>query len=297
MTGGEQRPKPAAGEGATEGRAFGAGIPGIRSRWLAVLICLLLLAGTAPGLADEHDAFADDPFAGYEAQAADDNDPLEIPNRFVFAFNQALDFAVIRPIAYIYKTFVPEYGRDRIRNVLRNLKAPLVLANDLLQGNWERADATANRFIINTTAGGLGLFDVADELGYPYHDEDFGQTLGVHGVGEGPYLMLPLLGPSNLRDATGRVADIFLDPLTYLAYAYDRDEWLIYPGLMTGLDFRARNMESLDDIQRDSIDFYARLRSLYRQHRAAEIRNDLGSVEGFSSAREHTWVTQASLRK
>ena len=131
------------------------------------------------------------------------------------------------------------------------------------------------------------MWDVATDLGHPYHKEDFGQTLGVHGVGEGPYLVLPLLGPSNLRDATGKVVDIFLDPFFYSARETDKEEWQLYRFLLDGLDFRTRNLETLDEIERDALDFYARLRSLYRQKREAEIRNDVDALSdaGPTSAR------------
>lgn len=245
-----------------------------RRTWPAVLLCLAITATPAPILADELDELEDDPFADYEEELEDDNDPLEIPNRFIFAFNQTLDVAIIRPIAVLYRDLVPEYLRQRVHLFLRNLSEPVTLANDLLQGDFDRAGTTADRFLLNSTGGVLGFWDVATDLGHPYHKEDFGQTLGVHGVGEGPYLVLPLLGPSNLRDATGKVVDIFLDPFFYIARETDKEEWQFYRFLLDGLDFRTRNLETLDEIERDALDFYARLRSLYRQKRDAEIRND-----------------------
>jgi phospholipid-binding lipoprotein MlaA len=238
---------------------------------VAIFFSIALFAAT-PAWADELDEFDDDPFAGYE-DIEEDNDPLEIPNRFVFAFNQALDFALIRPIAWVYREAVPKVVRDSIRNFLRNLKTPVILANDLLQGDLERARITTVRFVINTTGGLLGFFDLATGEGYPYHSEDFGQTLGTYGVGEGVYLVLPLLGPSSTRDVTGRVVDHFMDPLTYLAEDQDKEEWLLYRLALEGLDFRSRNIDTLDEIERDALDFYARIRSLYRQHREAEINN------------------------
>jgi phospholipid-binding lipoprotein MlaA len=245
--------------------------PGYLCAWLAILFSIALFAA-APAWAGELDEFDDDPFAGYE-DIEEDNDPLEIPNRFIFAFNQALDFALIRPIAWVYREAVPQVVRNSIRNFLRNLKTPVILANDFLQGDLERARITTVRFVINTTGGLLGFFDLAIDEGYPYHSEDFGQTLGTWGVGEGVYLVLPLLGPSSARDATGRVVDHFLDPLTYVADEQGKEEWLLYRAALEGLDFRARNIDTLDEIERDALDFYARLRSLYRQHREAEINN------------------------
>ena len=240
----------------------------------AAALCLALTLAAAEPSASELDDLEDDPFADYEEELEDENDPLEVPNRFIFAFNQTLDVAIIRPIAVLYRDLVPEYMRQRVHLFLRNLGEPVTLANDLLQGEWERAGTTWDRFLLNTIGGGLGFWDVATDLGHPYHDEDFGQTLAVHGVGEGPYLMLPLFGPSNVRDASGKVVDHFLDPFTYITEETDKEEWRLYRLALDGLDFRTRNLETLDEIERDALDFYARLRSLYRQRREAEIRNE-----------------------
>ncbi|MGF1629634.1 MAG: VacJ family lipoprotein [Kiloniellaceae bacterium] len=199
----------------------------------------------------------------------DDNDPLEIPNRMFFAFNEALDFAVIRPVAVTYRYIVPTGVRNTVRNFLRNLRSPVTLANDLLQGNLARAEITFTRFFINSTIGMLGLFDIAADSGFAYHDEDFGQTLGTYGAGEGFYLVLPILGPSSLRDGSGRIVDIFLDPLTYLA----PQEFNLGRAVTEGVDLRSRNIDELDDLKADSLDFYARVRSLYRQFRENEINN------------------------
>ena len=213
---------------------------------------------------------ADDIEAG-----SDDNDPLEVPNRMFFAFNEALDFVIIRPIAVTYNFIVPKGVRNSVTNFLRNLRSPVVFANDLLQGDLDRAGTTAARFFINSTLGLLGIFDFATLEGYEYHDEDFGQTLGTYGVGEGFYLVLPILGPSSLRDGGGRIVDIFLDPLTYLAPT----ETGLGLAATSGLDARSRNIETLDELKADSVDFYARIRSLYRQNRTSEIFNGNPPVE------------------
>lgn len=247
--------------------------------WRSVLLAFVLVTAPAHVIAAELDELQDDPFADYEEELQDANDPLEIPNRFIFAFNQTLDVALIRPVAVLYRDLVPQYVRERVHLALRNLGEPVTLANDVLQGNWARAKNTWDRFLLNSTGGGLGFWDVATDLGHPFHKEDFGQTLGVHGVGGGPYLMLPVLGPSNLRDATGKVVDIFLDPFFYIADETHKEEWQLYRFLLEGLDFRTRNLETLDEIERDALDYYARLRSLYRQKRDSEIRNDLESEE------------------
>ena len=199
----------------------------------------------------------------------DDNDPLEVPNRMFFAFNEALDFMIIRPVAVTYRFIVPTGVRNSVRNFLRNLRSPVILANDLLQGDLDRAEITFTRFFINSTIGLLGVFDIAAESGFAYHDEDFGQTMGTYGAGEGFYLVLPILGPSSLRDGGGRIVDIFLDPLTYLA----PQEVGLGRAVATGIDYRSRNIEELDELKADSLDFYARIRSLYRQFRENEINN------------------------
>jgi phospholipid-binding lipoprotein MlaA len=231
-------------------------------------------AGPLPGQPEftqiaqsDSDSWAQSESGDFEIE--DDNDPLEVPNRMFFAFNEALDFAVIRPIAVTYRFIVPTGVRDTVRNFLRNLRSPVTLANDLLQGNLERAEVTFTRFFLNSTIGMLGLFDIAAESGFPYHDEDFGQTMGSYGAGEGFYLVLPILGPSSLRDGGGRIVDILLDPLTYLAPT----EFGIGRAVANGIDFRSRSIETLDSLQADSLDFYARVRSLYRQNRQSEINN------------------------
>ena len=214
-----------------------------------------------------------DTLFGVSEDEDDGNDPLEVPNRFIFAFNQGLDVILIKPVASGYRFLLPQAVRDSIRNVLRNLATPVVLINDLLQGEFERAQTTLGRFAINTSGGVLGLFDVAADEGLEYHVEDFGQTLGSYGVGEGAYLVLPIFGPSSIRDGTGRVVDIFLDPFTYLAWEKDLETENFVRSLVNGIDIRSRNIETLEDLERDSIDFYARVRSLWRQNRQNEIDN------------------------
>ena len=204
-----------------------------------------------------------------------DNDPLEVPNRMFFAFNEALDFMIIRPVAVTYRYVVPTGVRNTVRNFLRNLRTPVTLANDLFQGNLERAEITFTRFFINSTIGMLGLFDIAADSGFPHHEEDFGQTMGTYGAGEGFYLVLPVLGPSSLRDGGGRIVDIFLDPLTYLA----PQEFNLGRAAASGIDYRSRNIEELDELKADSLDFYARIRSLYRQYRVNEINNGAPPAE------------------
>jgi phospholipid-binding lipoprotein MlaA len=202
------------------------------------------------------------------------NDPLEPMNRYFFDLNNALDELVLKPFAGWYYIGLPNFAQDGIRHALDNLKTPVVLANDLFQGDLDRAGTTMGRFLINSTLGLGGLIDVATMFGLEYHTEDFGQTLAVWGVDEGPYLVLPFVGPSNPRDASGRVVDHFLDPLTYLAWSHDWIDTANY--VRAGLDIvdtRARNLKTLDEIKAGAIDYYATIRSLYRQQRNDAIRN------------------------
>lgn len=222
-----------------------------------------------PALEDDPD---DGPFGP-------DNDPLETVNRFIFAFNDAVDTMVIKPAAVTYRFLVPDPVRDSVHNAITNLNGPVILANDLMQGEWDRAETTAMRFLINSTVGVAGLFDVAADWGYEYHREDFGQTLGSWGVGEGFYLVLPIVGPSTLRDAVGMGVDALIDPWKYVldygtGLSDDTIFWiLVGRRAIEGLDLRERNLETLDSIRRDSVDYYARMRTLYRQNRQSEIRN------------------------
>ena len=241
-------------------------------RLIVLLAALILVAGCASQPKPAADTWSANDNQNLE-EIDDENDPIELFNRFAFSFNLALDTFIFKPGAATYRFLLPVEVRDSIRNALRNLSTPGVLANDLLQGELERAETTLVRFLVNSTVGLLGLFDVAADWGYPYHDEDFGQTLAVHGVGEGFYLVLPIFGPSNPRDGIGMLVDTFLDPLTYVAQANDAEEYLFARTAISGIDLRSRNIETLDDLKRDSIDFYARIRSLYRQKRANEIRN------------------------
>jgi len=203
-------------------------------------------------------------------QAGPDNDPYEPSNRDMFDVNMALDKAVMRPVAKGYNSVVPEPARTGVHNALVNLNEPVVFANLLLQGRLEDAGGTLVRFVLDSSVGVGGLIDVGVHAGLPVKDTDFGVTLGVLGLDEGDYLVLPLLGPAPPRDLAGRGVDTFLDPVTY----FDFRSKFYYAGGRAALqivDLRARNIDTLDEIERTSIDFYATTRSLYLQHRAAQV--------------------------
>lgn len=206
------------------------------------------------------------------ADPSGQNDPYEQTNRAVFDFDQKLDKFVLSPVAGVYVDVLPDPAREGIHNFLLNLDLPVTFANDLLQGEMHRAGETFGRFTINSTLGIGGLLDPATDFGIPYHKEDFGQTLGTWGVGEGPFIVLPLFGPDPPRDAGGQIVDIFLDPTTYIPIR-EHFWWGAGRQALAIIDTRSRNLDTLQNIERGSVDYYASVRSLYRQMRNNEIRN------------------------
>ncbi len=237
---------------------------GKTNRMLAVvavaLVVVIGISGCATPPKDDPEAMA-----AFKATA----DPYEPLNRGIFEFNLVLDKAILKPVAFVYKEVVPGTIRNMVRNFIDNLRSPIILANDLLQGEFDRAGNTLIRFVMNSSFGILGIADVAGDAGIESHDEDFGQTLAVWGVDNGPYLMLPFLGPSNPRDAMGRVVDFLFDPFTYSG----ETEFGIGRFVMDKVDERAQLYDTINELERTSLDFYAAVRSLYRQRRKDEIRN------------------------
>lgn len=232
--------------------AMGAG-PMRYRRIGALLIITATLGMTTPAIAQ--------PSAG---------DPLETFNRGSFEVNLFLDRLLLKPIAKTYRLVTPSVVRTGVSNFLFNLKTPVTVANDLLQGEPLRATESVGRFMFNTILGVGGLVDVGGMLGMPErHSEDFGQTLAVYGVGSGPYIMMPLLGPTNPRDLAGLVVDIAFDPLSFFV---PTEAGLARQGA-TIVSFREQNIETIDELERTSIDFYAATRTLAQQFRANEIRN------------------------
>jgi phospholipid-binding lipoprotein MlaA len=199
-------------------------------------------------------------------------DPFERTNRGIFSFNDAVDKAAVEPLARGYRAATPSFFRSGVRNVLHNLASPVIFANDILQGEPLRAGDTAGRFFVNTTVGVLGLFDFATHAGIPSHDEDFGQTLGKWGVRSGPYLMLPFLGPSNMRDLTGKVVDIAIDPITYVDFR-DADAARALRFGADELTQRTDGLDGVESLRESSIDPYAAVRSIYNQSRNSAILN------------------------
>lgn len=221
-------------------------------------------------------ACASQPPAGGEAAADQVNDPIEGTNRFIYRVNDKVDTYVLRPVAVAYRDYVPGAVRRPIRNVLNNLGSPIIFSNDVLQGRPRRAGDTMMRFLINSTAGAAGLFDVASDLGYPRHSTDLGVTLALWDVGAGPYLFLPLLGPSSVRDGAGYAGDLVFDPLTWATFggstAVETTQFVV-----GAVDTRERLIDPIDDVKRTALDPYATFRSAYGQNRQSTInatRND-----------------------
>ena len=228
-----------------------------------MLAAVLLLGGCAGVPADPVDREA-----YYEA-----NDSLEPLNRSIFEFNLGLDRALLKPVATVYRDALPSVLRNGVRNFLNQIRTPVILANNLLQGDWAGAQVTIARFATNTLIGFGGLGDPTSDMGAEFRDEDFGQTLAVWNASEGPFLMLPVFGPSNPRDVVGLVVDILIDPVGIWASNTDNDGMTYTRTLLRGIDKRSRNIKTLDDLEKSSLDFYATIRSLYRQIREDSIRN------------------------
>lgn len=201
------------------------------------------------------------------------NDPIEGINRTTMKINDAADKAVLLPIAKGYRAVTPEAGRIVVKNFLRNLNSPIVIGNQLLQGDLKGAGNATARLIINTLAGFGGIIDFAEQGGIEYEPEDFGQTLAKWGVGDGMYVVIPLLGPSTIRDASGRAVDSFADPLRLYLFNTDQ-EHLHYQRVAAGVvSQREELIDVIDDLRRNSFDYYAAVRSAYYQHRQALIND------------------------
>ncbi|MBL42322.1 MAG: ABC transporter [Rhodospirillaceae bacterium] len=200
-------------------------------------------------------------------------DPFEKINRAVFVFNDSIDTAFLKPIATLYSN-VPEPGRNALRNIFRNLETPIILTNNILQVDIYNAQTTTLRFFINTIFGLGGIFDTASKLGIERNDTNFGETLEKYGFGPGFYIVLPILGPSTFRDAIGIGVDQIIDPLN-ISTKNIQNNWLQPTKTsIRGIDFRERNLDTLDNLKETSLDYYATLRSLYLQRRKNIKNND-----------------------
>ena len=242
---------------------------------LALLLAVLVpLAVAAPGSADGGASGpASDPLAGKEDAAQPDSfpDPLEGLNRLTFRLNLGLDRWAIAPVARAYAWALPAPVRRGIRRALDNLDAPAVFVNDVLQLRPRDAGVTVTRFTLNTTVGLLGVFDPAGGLGLPAHEADFGQTLALAGVPSGPFLILPLGGPTTARDATGSLVDFLFRPTTYVLAPGTQVVWTSITAGSGGIAARDAHGEALAALEASSLDFYAALRNAFYQDRIARI--------------------------
>ena len=205
-------------------------------------------------------------------------DCFEGLNRGTFALNQGLDKIILKPVAKAYRT-LPSPVRTGTSNALVNLSSLITIPNNILQGEFKTAGVNTGRFVINTTVGILGIFNVAKKMGFSnYEKEDYGQTLGVWGVGPGCYIILPVLGPSTIRDTAGSFINVMGGDPYYNVSTHGNNEYLdrsdyMLTKTLTAVDFRAKTIDSLDNLEKNSMDFYASVKSLYIQDRQRKILN------------------------
>ncbi len=244
----------------------------------------IILAITATFFLSNANAGSDGDLILKKNQPAEINDCFEKLNRATFEFNQALDGIVFKPIASAYR-ILPSQIKNGVSNSLDNLSTLVTIPNNILQGEIKKAGINSGRFIINTTIGILGFIDVAQHMGFPeYEKEDYGQSLATMGVGPGCYLVLPVLGPSTVRDTAGSVLNLVGGDAWYnvtvsndTKYFSDFDYYA--SRVISGVDFRAKNYDAIENLEKNSIDFYASVKSLYLQDRQQKILNSNKIIE------------------
>jgi phospholipid-binding lipoprotein MlaA len=216
--------------------------------------------------------------------SGDVKDCFEGLNRATFSLNQGLDKAIFKPVARGYRK-LPSPIRSGTSNALENISSLLTIPNNILQGEFKKAGINTGRFAVNTTVGILGVFDVATKMNFPeYEREDYGQTFGAWGIGAGCYVVLPVLGPSTVRDTFGSFMNVLGGDPYYNLSVHGNNQYLDQDLYMTtkiisGIDFRAKNLESIDNLEKNSMDFYASVRSLYLQDRQQKIRNSDPTID------------------
>ena len=228
-------------------------------RHLLIVICIVLSG----------------PAGSSVAWAASENDPLEPLNRTVFVFNDALDQAVLKPVSEVYTQFTPDPFERGVRNFFSNIGEVRNATNNLFQGKWKATLSSSGRFMINSTVGIGGLFDVATKIGLPVEREDFGQTLGRWGVPTGPYLVVPIVGPSTIRDGSGTLADVWLSPLQYTELN------LLERGGLAALDGIQTRADLLSSEGLLSGDKYLVIREAYLSKREYEVQDGQGRSDRF----------------
>ena len=233
--------------------------------------------------------------AGANEKILKKNDPSQIKdchegiNRTVFALNKGLDNVIFEPVARIYRT-LPNPIRSGVSNSLDNLTNLVTIPNNILQGELRKAGTNTGRFVINTTVGILGFIDVAKKIGFEeYEKEDYGQSMAVQGVGPGCYIVLPVLGPSTARDTVSSLVNVVGGDAWYNVTVKNNtqhfeDSDYIVSRLTAGVDFRAKNIESFDNLEKNSVDFYASVKSLYLQDRQQKILNSNGIIEAMDDS-------------
>ena len=235
----------------------------MNTKKLRIIIIFLLLPIFFSGCASSPDT------AGKQ-----ENDPFESFNRQIYSFNEGADEYVIGPIAHAYRDIFPDPVRDSIRNFLLNLKTPMSAINATLQGDFGKGLSAVGRFTINSTVGILGFFDVANYIGLEPVDEDFGQTLGAWGIEPGPYLILPILGPTSTRDLGGKVGDWVVDPVGLYLIREDYEDLLLGANITKALDTRVELDGVIEGTRKNSLDPYAIMRTMYLQRRARLVANE-----------------------
>ena len=239
------------------------------------LIAIILTSNVSAGTDGENDL---------SKKSKPVKDCFESINRATFALNQGLDKVIFEPVAKVYR-YLPSPVRAGTGNVINNLSSLVTIPNNILQGEFRKAGVNTGRFVINTTVGVLGVFNVAKRMKFPeYEKEDYGQTLGVMGVGTGCYVVLPVIGPSTVRDTVGSFANLLGGDTWYnvtvannTQHVSNSDYWASRVG--TGIDFRAKNIDSFENLEKNSMDFYASVRSLYLQDRQRKIENSKTTTE------------------
>jgi phospholipid-binding lipoprotein MlaA len=238
-----------------------------------ILLCLLLFADLVYAETETADNVTTYP-RDFETSTFEDEiyDPLEPINRAIFSFNNIVDIMILEPAAKGYRK-LPSPLQSGINNFLSNLKMPLVIVNQVLQGQVPNAVESTGRFVVNSTVGLIGLVDVATRIGLEEKDEDFGQTFATWGIGDGFYLVLPIFGPSNVRDAVGTALTYTLDPInTYLIS--EGEAWAVpLRATVHAVDYRSKIIDEVNALRNNSVDFYAAVRSSYTQSRKASIKN------------------------
>ena len=242
---------------------------------IVFLISITLSLNVSAGTDDEN---------GLSKNAKPVKDCFENVSRGSFALNQGLDKVIFKPVAKGYRA-LPSPIRSGTNNALVNISSLITIPNNILQGDFKTAGVNTGRFVINTTVGILGIFNVAEKIGFSeYEKEDYGQTLGAWGVGEGCYLVLPVLGPTTLRDTAGSFINIMGGDPWYNVSTHGNNEYLsksdyMATKILAGVDFRAKNIETIENLEKNSMDFYASVRSLYLQDRQRKILNKNATIE------------------